>query len=165
MYTNNILNLLREALAAEFIAAHNYWTQAQVVQGFNKEELKKELIQHQQEEMEHANLLSARIQELGGDPEIKPIDWDKLSRCRFMPSINRDQIAIANDAIQGEYCAIEHYKSILTFIGGKDQTTYDLIQKIIQDEEEHIQDLAKIKDASSGRVEVKTLKTNTLSQL
>jgi len=147
IYRNETIKLLKAALADELIAGHQYWIQAKLIEGFNKEEAVKELLQHRDEEWGHADLLMNRIIELGGNPEIRPLDWDRFTKCRYAPTIDRDQVAILDDAIAGEKCAIEHYNHILEFTKEKDITTNQLIHRIINDEFEHIRDLNKVKKA------------------
>ena len=148
---NEIIKQLRGALADELIASHNYWTQAKVIQGVYREEIIKELIQHRDEEQGHANMLMDRIIQLGGNPEIRPIDWDRLTRCRYTPCVSWDQKDILENAIGGERCATEHYSNIAEFVRNKDITTYDMIMKILDDEYEHIRDLSKLKDMLSNK--------------
>jgi bacterioferritin len=145
IHRNETIRLLKEALADELIAAHQYWMQAKLIEGFNKDNAVKELLQHREEEQEHADLLMNRIIELGGNPEIRPLDWDRYTKCRYAPTIDKDQVSILEDAIAGEKCSIEHYNQILEYTKDRDITTNQLIHRIINDEFEHIRDLNKIK--------------------
>jgi bacterioferritin len=143
---NEIIKMLRSALADELIATHNYWMQSKVIQGVYKDEINKELYQHRDEEMGHANMLIDRILQLGGNPEIRPIDWDRLTGCRYIPAMSWDQKNILEDALAGEKCATEHYSRIAEFVRARDITTYDIVMKILDDEYEHIRDLTKLKE-------------------
>ncbi len=143
---NEIVTQLRTALAEELIAVHNYWSQSKIIQGSLKDEIQKELFQHRDEEMGHANMLMDRILQLGGNPELKPIDWDRFASCRYTPNVNWDQRSILEVAIQGEKCSTEHYTQIAQFVEHRDVTTYDIIQKILDDEYEHIRDLKKLEE-------------------
>lgn len=147
---NEIIKLLRSALADELIAVHNYWTQAKVIQGVYKDDIIKELVQHREEEQGHANMIMDRILQLGGNPELRPLDWDRLTQCRYKPAAFWDQRSILEDAIGGEKCATEHYSRIAQFVRDKDLTTYDMVMKIIDDEYEHIRDLSKLQDMILG---------------
>jgi bacterioferritin len=131
--------------------------QAKLIEGFNKEEAVKELLQHREEEWDHADLLMNRILELGGNPEIRPLDWDRYTKCRYAPTMDRDQISILEDSIAGEKCAIEHYNQILEFTKDRDITTNQLIHRIINDEFEHIRDLNKIKKAVEDQLPEKKI--------
>ncbi len=141
---NEVIKQLLSLLAEEFISAFNYKMQAKVIQGFHKEDIRKEFLKHVQEENHHADLLIERILELGGNPEIRPLDWDKHSKCKYIPTTSNDQITLLEDAIQGERCAVRHYTEVINFLKSKDLTTYDLIHRILNDEYNHIKDLSKL---------------------
>lgn len=146
---NETIKLLRSALVAEFLSAHNYWTQAKIIQGVDSEEIRKELIEHRNEEMHHADLLMARIMELGGNPEVRPLDWDNHTKCRYQLAPNWDQKSILEMALSGEKCAIAHYTKMAEFLKNRDTTSYDLIMNILEDEYEHVRDLAQLQETTT----------------
>jgi bacterioferritin len=142
---NETIKQLRKALADELNAIHNYWVQSKVIQGAYKEDINKELMQHYEEEQKHANMLAERILQLGGNPEIRPLDWERMANCDYIVATTWDQKAILNDALQGEKCAADHYSNLANFLRTRDDTTYDIVSKILDDEFEHIRDLNKLK--------------------
>jgi bacterioferritin len=144
--TNELVQQLRRALADELNAAYNYHIQSKIIQGSLREEIAKELLQHFEEETGHANMLTERIIQLGGNPEIRPLDWDKFSNCRYEYNTTWDQRDILEVALRGEKCATEHYTGIAQFAENRDTTTYDIVRKILDDEYEHIRDLNKLKE-------------------
>jgi len=150
---NEIISMLRSALADELNAVHNYWMQAAMIEGYLKNEINKELYQHRDEEQGHANMLIDRIVQLGGNPDIRPVQWDQISGCDYAPIINIDQKFILEDAIQGEQCAVKHYTKISQFLEGRDITTYDIVMKIIEDEYTHIEDLRKLQEMMKSKYE------------
>ena len=143
---NEVISMLRSALADELNAVHNYWMQAALVEGYMRDNITKELYQHRDEEQGHANMLIDRIVQLGGNPDIRPIQWDQISGCDYAPIINVDQKIILDSAVQGEKCAVMHYTKISQFLERKDITTYDIVMKIIEDEYTHIRDLTKLQE-------------------
>jgi len=148
---NQIIQMLKGALSDEFIAAQNYWMQGKLLlDGPFKEEIQKELFQHMAEERAHADWIIDRILHLSpgteNSPEIKPIDWDRLGKCRYTPAIEWDANSILTNAIAGERCATDHYAQIAEFTKLRDPVTYDLVNKIIDDEFEHIRDLSKLQE-------------------
>lgn len=141
---NEIVRQLLSLLAEEFVSSFNYRMQAKMVQGFNKEEIRKELLEHSREEDLHADLIMERIIELGGNPEIRPLDWDKFSDCKYIPTTSNDQLTILEDAVRGKRCAIEHYTKAAQFAQTKDPTTYNLVHRILNDEYGHLKNLNKL---------------------
>jgi bacterioferritin len=150
---NEIINFLKNSLADELNAVHNYWMQAEMVQGYLRDNINKELYQHREEEQGHANMIIDRILQLGGNPDIRPIDWDNLATCKYNSIIHRDQKIILEDALRGENCAVQHYTKLSQFTQNKDVTTYDMIMKILEDEYEHIADLKKLQDMLASKYE------------
>jgi bacterioferritin len=149
--TNEIIQQLRGALSDEFIAAQNYWMQGKLLlQGPYHEEIQKELFEHMSEERRHADWLIDRILHLSSGneitPEIKPMDWDRLGKCRYTPAIEWDANSMLTNAIAGERCSTDHYAQIAEFCRAKDPVTYDLVQRIIEEEFEHIRDLSKLQE-------------------
>ena len=144
--TNEIIVQLRSALADELIATQGYWVQSKLIQGSLKDEIQKELYQHRDEEMSHANMLMERILQLGGNPELRPLDWDNIAGCRYILNANWDQRTILDNALQSEKCATERYTKLVQFLDNRDITTYDIIHKILDDEYEHIRDLNKLRE-------------------
>jgi len=155
---NEIISQLKGALADEFITAQNYWLQGKLLlDGPHHEEIQKELFQHMAEERSHADWIIDRILHLSAgnetSPEIKPIDWDRLGKCRYVPAVEWDADSLLTNAIAGERCATEHYAQIADFTRTKDPVTYDLIQKIIDEEFEHIRDLSKLQEMVHDRTD------------
>jgi bacterioferritin len=143
---NEIINLLKRALADELNAAYSYHVQSKMVQGSIKDQVAKELLQHYEEETGHANMLTERIIQLGGNPEINPMEWNRYANCRYEFNSEWDQRSILDVALRGEKCATQHYAGIAQFTEPRDITTFDIVQKILDDEFEHIRDLNKLKE-------------------
>jgi bacterioferritin len=161
---NQTIKMLRSALAAELNASHNYWTQSKIIQGVHSDLIRKELIQHQQEENQHAEMLVNRILQLGGNPEIRPLDWDKHTPCRYELAGSWDEKAILEVATRGEKCAIADYTKTAEFLKNRDDTSYDMVMHILEDEYEHVRDLNKLYEESTAIKESKHSKPNNKSQ-
>jgi bacterioferritin len=150
---NEIVGLLRSALADELNAVHNYWMQAAMIQGYLREEINKELYQHRDEEHGHANMLIERIVQLGGNPDVRPSQWDLIAGCDYSPIVNIDQKEILEDAMQSEKCAVQRYVQLSQFLDNRDITTYDIVMKILEDEYQHINDLKKLQEMMLSKSE------------
>jgi len=92
-----------------------------------KESIIAELNQHATDELRHADMVAQRILQLGGTPLLNPKDFDVL--------------AILQDSIKGEQCAIETYSKLVDITKDKDIVTYDIVSQILADEVEHEEDL------------------------
>ncbi|MMZ68077.1 Ferritin-like domain protein [compost metagenome] len=62
-------------------------------------------------------------------------------------------MAILEDAIKGEQCAISTYSDLAELTKDKDIVTYDLVSQILADEVEHEEDLQALHDDITEFVE------------
>ena len=69
---DEIVHHLRRAYCDEWLAYLQYWTAAQVVMGFMRPKMSCELMEHANEELEHARMLADRIQTLCGEIPRSP---------------------------------------------------------------------------------------------
>ena len=140
-----LIKLLNKAFADEWLAYYQYWLGARVAVGIPKAEVIKELEEHAEEELKHASMLAERIIQLGGIPILEPKLWYDEANCRYLPPKDPSIHALIDQNIKGEQCAIGVYYKILDFIKDKDPLTFKIIQKILEEEVEHEQDLEDLK--------------------
>ncbi|MBN2825235.1 MAG: ferritin [Campylobacterales bacterium] len=150
---SEVISLLNRAYADEWLAYYQYFIEAQVVKGLMKDAAIVELNQHAADELRHATLVANRILQLGGTPLLSPEEWMKNTNCGYDAPNDFDVVAILNDAIKGEQCAIVTYSNILDMTKDKDIITYDLVSQIIADEVEHEEDLQTLYDDITEFVE------------
>ena len=70
MDVDELINLLNRALSDEWLACYQYWIGSKVVKGPMKDAVITELTLHSTEELGHAELISARIVQLGSTPVL-----------------------------------------------------------------------------------------------
>jgi bacterioferritin len=140
---DGVLSMLHQAYASEWLAYYQYWLGAKVARGDMRATIAAELEAHAAEELAHAQILADRIMELGDIPGLSPADWESVSPCAFAPPTDRNIRAVVEQNLEAERCAIDLYKSILAETRDTDEVTYDIILKIVHDEQEHETDLRK----------------------
>jgi bacterioferritin len=138
---NELLRMLNEALAEEWLAYYQYWIGARLMEGPMRSEIEPELLLHANQELGHAVLVVGRIIQLGGTPLLNPSDWPKFSRCDYEEPSDPYVETILNQNLRGERCAIQRYKEIADFTNGKDHTTHQMAVTILNEETEHEQDI------------------------
>jgi len=139
---NDLIKKLNKAYADEWLAYIQYWTGAQVIEGRMRPDVQKELLEHANEELGHAQKLADRIIQLGGTPLLEPKEWFKESECGYAVPRDFNVKALLEQNIEGERCAIETYNELLNYVKqSKDPITFHLIRSIMEDEVEHEQDL------------------------
>ncbi len=148
-----VINLLNKAYADEWLAYYQYYIEEKVVKGIMKDAAIAELNQHAADELRHADMVAQRILQLGGTPLLNPKEWFVHTNCGYEEPKNFDVVAILEDAIKGEQCAIKTYSEIVDITRGKDIVTYDIVSQILADEVEHEEDLAALHEDISEFVQ------------
>jgi bacterioferritin len=146
MDVGKLLGLLNKAYADEWLAYYQYWIGSKVVKGPMKEAVIAELVQHAADELRHADMLTARIIQLGGTPVVKPEDWYKHTNCGYDAPEDPFVKVVLEQNIKGEQCAIGVYNALLRETKDADPITYNIVLQILQDEEEHEEDLQALKE-------------------
>ncbi len=141
MDVNVLLELLNRAFSDEWLAYYQYWLGSKVVRGPMKESVIAELMQHAADELRHADMLTIRINQLGGTPVTEPRKWYDFTNCGYDAPEDPFVRTILEQNIKGEQCAIGVYKKLLETTVNKDPVTYDVVLQILQDEIEHEEDL------------------------
>lgn len=148
----DVIKLLNRAFADEWLAYYQYFVEAKVVKGPMKDAAIAELNQHAQDELRHANMVADRILQLGGTPILHPNEWTKLANCAYAAPEDPDVLAVLNQAIAGEQCAIQVYSDIVENTRDKDIVTYNIASTILADEVEHEEDLQALMEDVQGLV-------------
>lgn len=123
---------LNKDLEWEYAAAVQYVQHAAVLTGPQYEGIKKELVLHSQEELQHANTLAEQIEFLGGTPTI-----DVENR-----HVSTDAREMLSHDLAGEDNAIRRYKERIR--QAEELQEYGLrrvLEDILIQEEEHKRDL------------------------
>jgi len=125
-----VIALLNEQLTSELTAINQYFLHAKMQQNWGYTELAKHTRAESMEEMEHAETITDRILFLEGLP-----NYQRLSRLRIGQTVN-EQFQ-ADLAIELE--VVERLRPGIAMCREKgDITTANLFEKILADEESHI---------------------------
>jgi len=150
---DEIITLLNKAYADEWLAYYQYFIEAKVIKGIMKDAAITELNQHATDELRHANMIADRILQLGGTPLLNPKEWFTHTNCGYEEPKEFDVVAILEDSIKGEQCAISTYSDLAGIVKDKDIVTYDIVSEILADEVEHEEDLQALHDDITEFVE------------
>jgi len=141
---NALIKELNKALADEWLAYYQYWIGAKVAKGPMRGAVVAELVEHANEELEHAEMLVERILQLGGKPVLSPEDWFKVTNCGYEAPSDPKVKTLLEQNIKGEQCAIDVYQKLSTMLKDKDPITYQMVLGILEDEVEHEEDLESL---------------------
>ena len=144
MDVDKLLEELNKAFADEWLAYYQYWVGAKMAEGPARGVVAGELLEHANEELEHAEMLAERIIMLGGTPLLTPEDWYKATNCGYEAPDDGYVEVLLEQNIKGEQCAIGVYESLLAMTKDVDPITYNIVLEILTDEVEHEEDLQAI---------------------
>jgi len=137
-----ILRLLNEALATEWVCVLRYKRHHFMATGLKASVAAAEFLEHATQEMEHADKLAERIVQLGGEPEFNPDLLSKNAHAQYVAG-NTLKEMVYEDLV-AERIAIDSYREMIQYIGDKDPTTRRILEDILAQEEEHADDMADI---------------------
>jgi bacterioferritin len=137
-----VIKILNEALATEIVCVLRYKRHYFMAHGINAQSVAQEFLEHANEEQLHADLISRRIVQLGGAPNLSP---DGLLTRSHSEYVEGDSLVdmIKEDLI-AERIAIDSYREIVTYLGKDDPTSRRLMEEIMAKEEEHADDLVSL---------------------
>jgi bacterioferritin len=137
-----VLKLLNEALATEIVCVLRYRRHHFMARGIHGQSVGAEFLVHSNEEQGHADLLAARIVQLGGEPDFSPESLSRRSHAEYVAGGTLAQMIQEN--LVAERIAIDSYRDMVLYLGEQDPTTSTLLKQILSVEEEHADELADL---------------------
>ncbi len=137
-----VVRLLNEALATEIICVLRYKRHYFMAKGIHAEGVAAEFQEHAADEQQHADHIAERITQLGGEPDFSPEGLATRSHAEYVEGGSLAEM-IREDLV-AERIAIDSYREMVEYLGGKDITTRRLMEEILAKEEEHADDLASL---------------------
>jgi len=133
-----LIKSLNSMLAEELTAINQYIVHSEMCANWGYEKLHKDFEKRAIEEMKHAETLIARILFLEGTPNVSELG--KLHIGKTIP----EQLKFDHD---GELKAIEEYNKAILLAGEvKDFATREILEKILNDEDRHIDEIEALID-------------------
>ena len=145
---DTVVRLLNEALATEWVCVLRYYRHYFSASGMFADAVKAEFLEHAQQELEHANLISERIVQLGGEPDLDPDTLTARAHAEYKPG--KDLRDMVRENLIAERIAIDSYREMINFIGDRDTTTKRILEEILAQEEEHADEFADLLDGWIG---------------
>ena len=139
---DQVVKLLNEALATEIVCVLRYRRHHFMARGIHGQSVGAEFLIHSNEEQGHADLLAARIVQLGGEPDFSPDSLSQRSHAEYVAGDTLTQMIREN--LVAERIAIDSYRDMILYLGDQDPTTSVLLKQILAVEEEHADELADL---------------------
>ncbi len=125
-----VIAILNEALKAELTAINQYFLHAEMCENWGYERMAKHARKESIEEMRHAEYLMERILYLDGAPNMT--DYFKINIGQTLKQQLKNDLDL-------EYAAVKRLnEGIKTCVEAGDNGSRELLQKILLDEEQHI---------------------------
>lgn len=137
-----VLRRLNDALATELICVLRYKRHSEMASGIHAEIVGAEFLEHAQEEQGHADRIAKRITQLNGEPDYNPDSLSQRSHTEYRECSTLGEMIREN--LIAERIAIEEYGKLIRDLGDNDSTTRRLIEEILENEEEHADELARM---------------------
>lgn len=131
-----LLETLKTAYANEWLFHYLFWVSAHLVSGLNSPEVAEMLKKASAGELKHAEMLAARIIQLGGEP----IRGFAQAAARAdapafpMPDKTSDVAGFIRAVIQMERHAIAAYQSLIDQTRHVDAVTHELAEELLAEE-------------------------------
>lgn len=134
-----VIDVLNQALATEIICVLRYKRHHYMATGINADSVAAEFLVHATEEQQHADLIAARIVQLGGEPNFSPEGLSARSHSEYVEGDNL--VDMIRENLVAERVAIDSYREFAQYLGNQDSTTRRMVEEILAMEEEHADDL------------------------
>ena len=139
---DQVIKVLNEVLATEIVCTLRYKRHYYTADGLNSESVKTEFLEHAQEEQQHTDWVAERITQLNGEPDFNPKGLADRSHADYAEGT--DLVSMIEEDLVAERIAIQTYSEIIHWLGDNDPTTRRLIERILEKEEEHAEDLVTL---------------------
>lgn len=134
--------LLNAALATEIMCVLRYRHHQIIARGIDRPQIAAEFEEHALDEERHMMMIAERINQLGGNPDFNPATVAQRTATEYGDS--KDLLKLIEEDLIAERIAIMVYRELIEWFGTSDPTTRRMLEEILQDEEDHADDLADL---------------------
>lgn len=142
--TERIIEVLNQVVATEIVCYLRYSQNAIVASGIDRAQVAAEFQEHAAEELSHGVRAAERISQLGGIPDLNPATLVDRSHTDYVVADPTDLNKMLEENLVAERIVITTYQEIARWIGDADPTSRRLIESILEEEEEHADDLSDL---------------------
>src|SRR5690349_3009131 len=109
-----VIKLLNEALATEIVCVLRYRRHHFMAAGLNAQAIAAEFLAHATEEQAHADLIAARIVQLGGEPDFAPQTLTARSHAEYVAG--ESLVDMIREDLVAERIAIDSYADMIRYL-------------------------------------------------
>jgi bacterioferritin len=133
---------LNEALATEILCVLRYRHHQIIAKSIDFPQVAAEFKEHAEEEEEHMLMIAERIKQLGGDPDFNPATIAARTATEY--GTGETLVEMIKEDLIAERIVISVYRSLITWFGAEDPTTRRMLEQILEDEENHADELSDL---------------------
>lgn len=133
---------LNAALATEIMCVMRYRHHQIIATGIDRPQIAAEFSEHADDEQRHMLMIAERINQLGGNPDFNP--GTVLARTATEYGKGDNLLQLIEDDLVAERIAIMVYRELIHWFGADDPTTRRMLEEILEDEEDHADDLSDL---------------------
>jgi len=137
-----VIKVLNEVLATEIVCVLRYKRHYYMAEGFSSESVKAEFLEHATDEQGHADMIAERITQLGGEPDFNPETLATRSHSVYVEG--QTLRSMVEEDLVAERIAVETYSEIARWLGNDDPTSRRVVERILEKEEEHADDMVSL---------------------
>jgi bacterioferritin len=150
---DRVYEVLNAALSSEIICVLRYQQHYYMTTSIHQAQLQAMFKEHWQDEQGHLERIAERIKQLGGVPNFDP---EGITSRAFSSFKSGHTLAdLLREDLVAERVVIKIYGDVVTFFGSADPVSRRLFEELLQDEEDHADDIADLLytvDPESGKV-------------
>jgi bacterioferritin len=139
--TKRLIELLNDVVATEVVCFLRYSQHAIAATGIDRAQVAAEFREHAKQEMDHGLRAAERISQLGGSPDFDPATLAARAHTEYVTTDESDLRRMLEENLVAERIVISSYQEIIRWIGDSDPTTRRLMESILEEEEEHADDI------------------------
>jgi len=143
------IKLLNEALATEIVCVLRYRRHYFMASGIHSQAVADEFKEHADQEQEHGDRIAERIRQLGGAPDFNPQGLLTRSHAQYVEGSSL--LDMIKENLIAERIAIESYTEMIRYFGDNDPTSRRLMESVLEQEEEHADDMATLLESLDPR--------------
>lgn len=134
--------LLNAALSSEILCVLRYRHHQIAAKGIDFPQVAAEFKEHAEQEEVHMLMIAERINQLGGIADFNPKNVTQRSAPEF--GVATDLTGMIQEDLIAERIVIEVYRKMIQWFGEGDPTTRRMLEKILEEEEDHADDLSDL---------------------
>jgi bacterioferritin len=147
------VKLLNDALATEIVCVLRYKRHYYMASGIHSQAVADEFLEHAKEEQVHADRIAERITQLDGAPDFNPAGLLTRSHAAYVEGDSL--LDMIKENLIAERIAIDSYLEMIRWFNDNDPTSRRLIESVLEQEEEHAEDMKTLLETLDPRAPAK----------